>query len=136
MAEIHKLLQEHGKTGVLALDVDRRVVEAATGYLCSEEGEVGVLYSGWAQSALPHKKLADDMSWQVHTDHVVSLPAEPEAVGFQRRKASASMNGCVTGTPPPKLSVDGDRAFDLADNVSDAFWSNLGPVLHITRNFP
>jgi hypothetical protein len=76
MAEIHKLLQEHGKAGVLALDVDRRVVEAAAGYLGSEEGEVGFLYSGWAQSALPHKKLADDMSWQVHTDHV-SLVVQP-----------------------------------------------------------
>ena len=45
------------------------------------------------------------------------------------------MNGCVTGTHPPKLSVDGDRAIDLADNVSDAFWSNLGAVLAIPRNF-
>ena len=76
MAEIHKLLQEHGKAGVLALDVDRRVVEAAAGYLGSEESEVGFLYSGWAQSALPHKKLANDMSWQVHTDHV-SLVVQP-----------------------------------------------------------
>src|SRR5271166_6412440 len=65
MAEIHKLLEEHGKAGVLALDVDRRVVEAAAGYLASEEGEVGFLYSGWAQSALPHKRLSDDASWQV-----------------------------------------------------------------------
>jgi hypothetical protein len=45
------------------------------------------------------------------------------------------MNGCVTGTHQPKLSVDGDRAIDLADNVSDAFWSNLGAVLAIPRNF-
>ena len=29
-----------------------------------------------AQSALPHKKLADDASWQVHTDHV-SLVVQP-----------------------------------------------------------
>lgn len=76
MAEIHKLLEQHGKAGVLALDVDRRVVEAAAGYLAAEEGEVGFLYSGWAQSALPHKKLADDASWQIHTDHV-SLVVQP-----------------------------------------------------------
>ncbi len=76
MAEIHKLLKQHGKAGVLALDVDRRVVEAAAGYLAAEEGEVGFLYSGWAQSALPHKKLADDASWQIHTDHV-SLVVQP-----------------------------------------------------------
>ena len=45
------------------------------------------------------------------------------------------LNGCVTGTHPPKLSVGGDRAINLADNVSDAFWSNLGAVLAIPRNF-
>ena len=76
MAEIHRLLEQHGKAGVLALDVDRRVVEAAAGYLSSEESEVGFLYSGWAQSALPHKKLADGSNWQVHTDHV-SLVVQP-----------------------------------------------------------
>jgi hypothetical protein len=76
MAEIHRLLEQHGKAAVLTLDVDRRVVEAAAGYLGAEEGEVGFLYSGWAQSALPHKRLPDDASWQVHTDHV-SLVVQP-----------------------------------------------------------
>jgi hypothetical protein len=76
MAKIHRLLEQHGKAGVLALDVDRRVVEAAASYMGSEEGEVGFLYSGWAQSALPHKKLPDEASWQIHTDHV-SLVVQP-----------------------------------------------------------
>src|ERR1019366_3016418 len=76
MAEIHKLLEQHGKAAVLAFDVDRRVVEAAAGYIGTEESEVGFLYSGWAQSALPHKKLANDASWQIHTDHV-SLVVQP-----------------------------------------------------------
>jgi hypothetical protein len=58
MAEIHRLLEQHGKQAVMYLDVDRRVVEAAAGYPSAEEGEVGFLYSGWAQSALPHKRLA------------------------------------------------------------------------------
>jgi hypothetical protein len=70
MAEIHRLLEEHGKQAVLQLDIDRRIVEAAAGYMSTEESEVGFLYSGWAQSALPHKKLADDANWQVHTDHI------------------------------------------------------------------
>ena len=43
MAEIHKLLEQHGKAAVLAFDVDRRVVEAAAGYMGTEESEVGVL---------------------------------------------------------------------------------------------
>lgn len=76
MAEIHRLLEQHGKAGVLALDLDRRVVEAAAGYMGSEDSDVGFLYSGWAQSALPHKRLPADASWQVHTDHV-SLVVQP-----------------------------------------------------------
>jgi hypothetical protein len=76
MAEVHKLLTEHGKAEVLKMEVDRRVVEAAASYMGAEETEVGFLYSGWAQSGLPHKRLADDASWQVRTDHV-SLLVQP-----------------------------------------------------------
>ena len=76
MGEVHKLLTEHGKAKVLQLDLDRRVIEAAAGYLASEASDVGFLYSGWAQSALPHKRIADEATWQVHTDHV-SLVVQP-----------------------------------------------------------
>jgi hypothetical protein len=57
-------------------DLERRVVEAAAGYLSSEEGDTGFLYSGWAQSGLPHKKLPAADSWQVHTEHM-SLIVQP-----------------------------------------------------------
>ena len=58
------------------MEVDRRVVEAAAAYMAVEDGEIGFLYSGWAQSGLPHKRLADNASWQVRTDHV-SLVVQP-----------------------------------------------------------
>jgi hypothetical protein len=61
---------------VLQLDFERTVVEAAAGYMGSEESGIGFLYSGWAQSALPHKRIADDATWQVHTDYV-SLVVQP-----------------------------------------------------------
>jgi len=79
MGEVHRLLDEKGRAGLLAdpyLPFDRAVVEAASSYLTCEGNEIGYLYSGWAQSALPHKRLADDASWQVRTDHV-SLLVEP-----------------------------------------------------------
>lgn len=79
MGEVHRLLNERGRTGLLsdpARPFERSVVEAASSYLTYEGSEIGYLYSGWAQSALPHKKLADDASWQVRTDHV-SLLVEP-----------------------------------------------------------
>lgn len=73
MGEVHELLQTHGKQGVLRLDFERRVVDAAAVYLSDEEHGIGFLYSGWAQAALPHKKLPDDKPWQVRTDRVTLL---------------------------------------------------------------
>lgn len=73
MGEIHKLLTEHGKAKVVQMDFDRRVIDAATHYMGIEDSEIGFLYSGWAQSALPHKKLADEASWQVRTDYVTLI---------------------------------------------------------------
>jgi hypothetical protein len=76
MGEVHQLLLDYGKGEALKRDVDRRVVEAAAGYLATEDGEIGYLYSGWAQSALPHKKVADEEAWQVRTEHV-TLVVQP-----------------------------------------------------------
>jgi hypothetical protein len=76
MGKVHKLLEEHGKQGTLALDLDRRVIEAAADYMADEEGGVGFIYSGFAQAALPHRKLANDATWQVETEHVL-LMVEP-----------------------------------------------------------
>src|ERR1700712_2833234 len=97
MGEVHKLLEQQGKAGVLQLDFDRRVVEAASSYLSSESDEIGYLYSGWAQSALPHKRLADDASWQVRTDYV-SLLVEP------------GKRHTLTGDPVPVGVPYGSRA--------------------------
>ena len=55
---------------------ERRVVDAAAHYLGDEDGGIGFLYSGWAQAALPHKRLPDEQPWQVRTDRV-NLVVEP-----------------------------------------------------------
>jgi hypothetical protein len=84
VAAVHRLLAEHGKAAVLQLDFDRQVVEAAAGYMGNEDDDIGFVYSGWAQSALPHKKLADGATWQVHTDHatlMVQPGVRPSRVG-------------------------------------------------------
>jgi hypothetical protein len=73
MGKVHKLLEEHGRQGALAFDLDRRVVDAAADFMSDEEGGVGFVYSGFAQAALPHKKLKDDANWQVRTEHVLLL---------------------------------------------------------------
>jgi len=73
MAKVHSLLLEHGKEQVLRSEVDRAVVEAAAGYLSSDDSDIGYLFSGWAQAALPHRRLADDAAWQVTTDRVTLI---------------------------------------------------------------
>ncbi len=73
MGEVHELLLTHGKEAVLKADVDRSVVEAAAGYLAAEDTDIGYLFSGWAQAALPHRRLPNDAAWQVTTDRVTLI---------------------------------------------------------------
>jgi hypothetical protein len=73
VAEVHDLLLAHGKNAALKMNVDRAVIEAAAGYLSSEENDIGYLFSGWAQAALPHRRLPDDVAWQVTTDRVTLI---------------------------------------------------------------
>ena len=70
---IHALIERDGKQLALKTEHDRRAVEAAAAYLSSEDSEIGFLYSGWAQAALPHKRLPDDAHWQVQTDRVTLI---------------------------------------------------------------
>ena len=84
MGEIHRRLEEHGRQGSLALpELDianyRQVLEAAAAFMSDEEQRTGFLYSGWCQTALPHKKLPDDQIWMVKTDHL-RLMIEPGSV--------------------------------------------------------
>ena len=89
MGTVHQLLTEHGHQRALQLDLDRRVIDTAVAYMASEDSEQRVLFSGWAQAALPHKRLEDDAAWQVTTDRVTLIvepgrrpsPAGPVYVG-------------------------------------------------------
>ena len=76
MGTVHQLITKHGREGALQLELNRRVVDAAASYMAVEDSSSAYLFSGWAQAALPHKKLADDAAWQVVTDRV-TLIVEP-----------------------------------------------------------
>lgn len=76
MGTVHRLLDQHGKEAALGADGDRRVVEAAAAYMGDEDGGIGFIYSGWAQAALPHRRLPDDQPWQIISDRV-RLLVEP-----------------------------------------------------------
>lgn len=90
MANVHRIIDQVGRQGALAFDFDRRVVDVAADYMASEDTAIGFLFSGWAQAALPHRKLKDDAVWQVKSDRVTLLVEpgrkpgkddEPEYVG-------------------------------------------------------
>ncbi len=82
MGRIHDQLLTHGRQESLALTTtaqDRAILDAAYRYMSDDEGSVGFLFSGWCQSALPHRRLPDDEVWLVRTDRV-RLMVEPGSV--------------------------------------------------------
>lgn len=73
MGSVHELIETHGRQAALEAEIDRRVVDAAMRYMNDEDGDVGFVYSGWAQAALPHRRLPDDETWQIQTEKVTLL---------------------------------------------------------------
>src|SRR3712207_6082896 len=70
MGTVHRLIEEKGKAGAIASGLDRDVIEAAAKCMADEDSGLGFIYSGWAQCALPHRKLADHQPWQIASERV------------------------------------------------------------------
>ena len=70
---VHDLIEAKGRQGALRCDLDRRIVDAAAAYMADEDNGIGFVYSGWAQAALPHRRLKDDQTWQINSDRVKLL---------------------------------------------------------------
>jgi len=76
MGMVHKLLEKHGRQGaLLAIETgrERRALDAAAQYMADEDSGIGFIFSGWAQAALPHRRLADDAVWRLETERVTLL---------------------------------------------------------------
>lgn len=76
MGTVHNLLSAKGKQGALEAGLDRSVVEAAALYMGDENSALNFVYSGWAQCALPHRRLPDDQPWEL-TVEKIRLVVEP-----------------------------------------------------------
>lgn len=76
MGTIHDLLETRGKAEALKAGLDRGVVEAASLYMSDEDGSLGFAFSGWAQCALPHRRLSDETRWEIAGERV-RLVVEP-----------------------------------------------------------
>ncbi len=76
MGTVHEIIKARGRQGALQAGIDRAVVEAAATYMGDEDSGLGFAYSGWAQCALPHKRLANDAPWGIVSERV-KLMVEP-----------------------------------------------------------
>jgi hypothetical protein len=76
MGTVHDLIEAQGKQAALQAGLDRSVVEAAALYMGDEDGALNFVYSGWAQCALPHRRLTDDRPWEITVERV-RLVVEP-----------------------------------------------------------
>ena len=89
MGEVHELLQQHGKLETRHRLEGRRgsrIVEAASNWLSDEDQGIGYIYSGWCQTALPHKRPADDSQpWRHDTDRI-TLVIHPAIRAFPGEK--------------------------------------------------
>jgi hypothetical protein len=77
MAEIHNLIRQHGRETARQL-VDgqtRNLVDRAAAMLASE-GEIGITYSGFCLTSLPHKKIPETDRW-VRQGAAVTLTIDP-----------------------------------------------------------
>jgi len=76
MGTVHDLLEARGKQAALQAGLNRSVVEAASLYMGDEDNALNFVYSGWAQCALPHRRLAEDAAWEISAEKV-RLVVEP-----------------------------------------------------------
>jgi hypothetical protein len=77
MGTVHDLLEAKGKSAVRELAEGRRgarIVEAAANWSTDEDIGTGYMYSGWCQTALPHKRPSNNAAiWKLETDSMTLL---------------------------------------------------------------
>lgn len=93
---VRQLVLVHGRTQARAMvePEKRRLVDIAAEVMGDENGRIGITYSGFCLTGLPHKRLADDQAWEKR-GHRVTLVVEP---GRTEGRAKA-------GSQPPFIGV-------------------------------
>ncbi len=72
----------------------RLLIDIAAEVLADEQQQIGISYTGFCLTSLPHKKLPDDQSWERH-GHKVTLLIEP---GTMRRNGQVVKYGVPYGS--------------------------------------
>ncbi|GAA4249220.1 pirin [Azospirillum formosense] len=79
MGQLHRLISQVGREQAKALQTDpdqRSLVDIAAAVLEEERQDLGITYSGFALTALPHRRLPDDQPWE-RRGHRIRLLIEP-----------------------------------------------------------
>jgi hypothetical protein len=77
-SNVHRLILVHGRERAREMvDVRMRpLVDIAAEVLADDTQRIGISYTGFCLTALPHKKLADEQAWE-KKGHRVTLLVEP-----------------------------------------------------------
>jgi hypothetical protein len=79
MGQLHHLITQMGREQAKALQTEpdqRSLVDIAAAVLEEERQDLGITYSGFALTALPHRRLPDDQPWE-RKGHRIRLLIEP-----------------------------------------------------------
>jgi hypothetical protein len=75
---VHQLVLIHGheRAREMVPQKQRPLVDIAAEVLADERQDIGISYTGFCLTSLPHKRLSDETAWHKH-GHKVSLLVEP-----------------------------------------------------------
>jgi hypothetical protein len=78
MSELHGLILTHGHATARSMVPanERHLIDAAAAVLAVEREEIGISYSGFALTSLPHKRILDDQVWE-KVGHRLTLTVTP-----------------------------------------------------------
>ena len=92
---VRQLVLLHGRDQARAMvsDKQRPLVDIAAEVLADEQHHIGISYTGFCLTSLPHKRLADDAVWEKR-GHRVTLLIEP---GRMKAKGKTILHGVPFG---------------------------------------
>lgn len=78
MTGVHRLIRIHGREQARAMvdEKTRPLIDIAAEVLADDTQRIGISYTGFCLTALPHKRLADEQVWEKQ-GHKVTLLVEP-----------------------------------------------------------
>src|SRR5690349_24636222 len=88
MGKIHELVLQHGPSDARAYveHEDWPLIPVAADVLAEQSRALGITYSGFCMTALPHRKMPNDEKWRRSTpDHRFVLLVEPGELQINRR---------------------------------------------------